>query len=34
VLKENGVREYWTRDRDFLRFEFLVLRDPLRDALT
>jgi predicted nucleic acid-binding protein len=33
VLKENGVRELWTRDRDFLRFDFLVVRDPLRDVL-
>lgn len=34
VLKENGVREFWTYDRDFLRFDFLVVRDPLRDVLS
>ena len=29
VLRQNGVRRLWSRDRDFLKFPFLDVRDPL-----
>ena len=29
LMRENGVREICTRDRDFLRFPFLTVIDPL-----
>ena len=28
VLRQNGVRRLWSRDRDFLKFSFLDVRDP------
>ena len=28
VLKQNGVRTLYTRDRDFLKYSFLKIRDP------
>ena len=28
VLRQNGVRRLWSRDRDFLKFTFLDVRDP------
>lgn len=30
LLRHNGVRTLYTTDRDFRRFEFLDVRDPLR----
>ena len=29
VLRQHGVRRLWSRDRDFLKFPFLDVRDPL-----
>jgi toxin-antitoxin system PIN domain toxin len=29
ILRQHGVRTLYTRDRDFLRFGFLEVRDPL-----
>lgn len=28
VLRQHGVRRLWSRDRDFLKFAFLDVRDP------
>ncbi len=28
LMVENGVREIWTNDRDYRRFESIVVRDP------
>ena len=28
LLREHGVREFWTNDRDFRRFPGIVVRDP------
>jgi hypothetical protein len=28
LLREHGVREFWTTDRDFSRFPGIVVRDP------
>jgi len=28
LLREHGVREFWTSDRDFSRFPGIVVRDP------
>ena len=28
LLREHGVREFWTSDRDFQRFPGIVIRDP------
>ena len=28
LMIENGVREIWTYDRDYRRFEKIVVRDP------
>ena len=28
VLRQHGVRRLWSRDRDFLKFPFLDVRDP------
>jgi uncharacterized protein len=28
LLREHGVREFWTNDRDFRRFPGIVIRDP------
>ena len=30
VLHQNGVRQLWTHDRDFLKFTFLDVRDPIQ----
>jgi toxin-antitoxin system PIN domain toxin len=29
ILLQHGVRRFYTRDRDFRRFEFLDVRDPV-----
>lgn len=29
ILRQHGVRRFYTRDRDFRRFAFLDVRDPL-----
>jgi predicted nucleic acid-binding protein len=31
LLVEHGVREFWTRDRDFDRFSGVTTRDPFAD---
>jgi toxin-antitoxin system PIN domain toxin len=28
ILKQHGVKTLWSRDRDFLKFPFLKLKDP------
>ena len=28
VLRQHGIRRLWSRDRDFLKFPFLDVRDP------
>lgn len=28
ILRQHGVRTFYTRDRDFLKFSFLEVRDP------
>lgn len=28
LMRQHGVREMWTADRDFLRFKGIVVRDP------
>lgn len=33
VLHQHGVRTLYTRDRDFLRFDFLTVIDPLETAV-
>jgi len=33
ILQQNGVRRLYTCDRDFLRFTFLEVRDPLGSPL-
>lgn len=33
VLRQHGVRTLYTRDRDFLRFDFLEIVDPLEPAV-
>jgi toxin-antitoxin system PIN domain toxin len=33
LMRENGVRTLYTRDRDFRRFDFLEVRDPFRHAI-
>ena len=32
LLRQHGVRTLYTRDRDFLKFRFLDVRDPFRAA--
>lgn len=31
LLREHGVREFWTTDRDFRRFPGIAVRDPFAD---
>jgi predicted nucleic acid-binding protein len=28
LMRENGVRTIWTNDRDFRRFDGILVRDP------
>ncbi|MBA2556550.1 MAG: PIN domain-containing protein [Chloroflexi bacterium] len=30
LMRENGVRTIWTRDRDFRRFRDIQIRDPFK----
>ena len=33
ILRQHGVRRLYTRDRDFRKFDFLDVRDPLAGTL-
>jgi predicted nucleic acid-binding protein len=33
LMRENGVRVLYTRDRDFRRFDFLDVRDPFNHRI-
>lgn len=33
ILREHGVRDLYTRDRDFRKFDFLRIRDPFSQVL-
>jgi uncharacterized protein len=34
LMRQHGVREIWTHDRDFRKFDGIIVRDPFAPALT